>query len=139
MAELGTRALTLKIGGTDYTGTVSNCRITAGDSDADFTSFADAATGGARTYKLAMTLKQDPAAASLWDKVWTSAGTTVAAIVAPNGGTVASATQPTFTGNVIVSEPDGDLLGGEANKSASARFTIDVEWEFTAKPVRAFT
>lgn len=136
MTALGTRALTLTIGGEDYTAQVSNCRITAGDSDTDFVSFADAAAGGAREYKLAFTAVQDPEADTIWDLVWSAAGTTVAAVIKPNGGTTASATQPHFTGNVVITEPDGDILGGEANASATAKFTFDAEWTFTAKPTR---
>ena len=134
MAALGTRALTLKVGATDVTVQVSNCRIASAESDSDFTSFADAAAGGSRVYKLAGTAAQDVATGTIWDQIWNHAGETVAVIVAPNGGAAASATQPTFTGNVIITEPDGDLLGGEANSSATAKFTIDFEWEFTAKP-----
>jgi hypothetical protein len=133
---LGTRSLTLKLASVDVTAQVSNCRITAGDADSDFTTFADAAAGGNRLYKLAFTAAQDITTGTLWDKVWTAAGTTVAVTIAPAGGTTPSPTQPTFTGNVIITEPDGDLLGGEANKSSTARFTFDCEWEFTAKPTR---
>lgn len=136
MAALGTRALTVSIGGTDRTAQVSNCRIISGASDSDFTTFADAAAGGAREYRLAFTAVQDPATESLWDLLWASAGTTTAVIVKPAGGTTASPTQPHFTGNVVITEPDGDLLGGEANSSATARFTFECEWVFTAKPTR---
>ena len=137
MAALGTRLLTLSIGGTVYTAQVSNCRIVSGAADTDFLTFADAAAGGAREYRLAFTAVQDPAVDSLWDKVWTAAGTSVAVTIKPAGGaTVPSATQPHFTGNLTITEPDGDLLGGEANASTSARFTFEVEWVFSAKPVR---
>jgi hypothetical protein len=136
MAQLGTRNLTISIGGTDYTTEVSNCRITSGESDSDFVPFSAAASGGSRVYTLAFTAAQDPAADSLWDKMWTAAGTTAAVIVKPAGGTTASATQPHFTGNVVITEPDGDILGGEANASTTARFTFECEWEFTAKPTR---
>jgi hypothetical protein len=136
MTALGTRSLTLTIGGEDYTAQVSNCRITAGEADTDFVSFADAAAGGAREYKLAFTAVQDPATGTLWDKVWTAAGTTVAFIVKPAGGTTASPTQPHFTGNAVITEPDGDLLGGEADASSTARFTFECSWVCTAKPVR---
>lgn len=136
MAALGTRLLTVSIGGTDYSAQVSDCRITSGEADSDFVSFADAATGGAREYALEFTAVQDPATGTLWDKIWTAAGTTVAVIIKPAGGTTASATQPHFTGNVVVSEPDGDLLGGEADASTSARFTFEAAWKFTAKPTR---
>ena len=39
-------------------------------------------------------------------------------------------------GTVTIQEPDGDLLGGEANASTSAKFTVEVSWPFTAKPTR---
>ncbi|MDE0778180.1 MAG: hypothetical protein OSB43_18015 [Nocardioides sp.] len=131
MAALGTRLLTLTIGGEDYTAEVSNCRITSGDAEGGFLSFAAAAEGGAREYKLAFTGVQDTDADTIWDLLWSQAGATVAAVIAPAG-----VTGDTFTGNVVISEPDGDILGGEANSSASARFTFDAEWTFTAKPTR---
>lgn len=137
MAALGTRDLTLTIGGTDYTATVTNCRITTAAGETDVTTFADAKAGGTRVYALAFTMIQDPSALSLWDKIWTAAGTTVAVVVSPAGGTTASATQPKFSGNVTITEPDGDLLGGEANASTSARFLTEVSWVFAAKPTRA--
>lgn len=136
MAALGTRLLTLSVGGVDHTAQVSNVRIVSAEGDSDFVSFADAAAGGSRTYTLAFTAVQDVATSTLWNTMWTAAGTSVAVIVKPAGGTTASATNPHFTGNVIVKEPDGDLLGGEANASATAKFTFECEWEFTAKPVR---
>lgn len=136
MAALGTRLLTLSLDGDEVTAQVSNCRITSGPADADFTSFADAAAGGAREYKLAGTATQDMATDSVWDKIWTGAGTTIPVVVKPAGGTTASATQPHFTGNVTIVEPDGDLVGGEANVSPTAKFTFDFEWTFSAKPTK---
>lgn len=137
MANLGTRLLTVTVGGVDYTAQVSDCRIIAGEGDSDFVTFADAAAGGSRLYSLKFVGVQDPATGTLWDKVWTSPGTTVAVIIKPAGGAVTpSPTQPHFTGNVIVTEPDGDLLGGEADASSTARFTFEGEWPFTAKPTR---
>lgn len=136
MTALGTRLLTLTIGAVDYTAEVSDCRITSGEADSDFVSFADAAAGGGRLYKLAFKAVQNPATNTIWDLVWTQAGSTVAAVIKPNGGTTASPTQPHFTGNVVITEPDGDLLGGEANASTTAKFTFAAEWAFTAKPTR---
>lgn len=136
MAALGKRTLVLSIGGTDYTADVSKCAITSGAADSDFLSFADAAAGGNREYKLVMTMRQDLVAASLWDKIWTAAGTSAAVIVKPYGGAAASATNPHFSGNVTITEPDGDLIGGEADASTTARQTVDVEWVFAAKPTR---
>lgn len=135
--DLGTRSLKLSLGGDDVTVEVSNCRIVAGAADSDFVSFADAEAGGAREYRLQGTAKQRTDVDSISDLIWTAAGTTIAAVVKPNGGVSASATTPTYSGNVVITEPDGDLVGGEANPSPTAKFTLDFDFAFTAKPVRA--
>lgn len=137
MAGFGTRALVLRIATADYSSAVAKVRIRSGPTDSDFVSFADAAAGGARKYTLVMTLEQDSAAASLWSFAWLSPGTTVAYEVWPNGRPVsgtATITQPKFTGNAIVKEPDGDFVGGDADVSPTKKFTADLEWELTAKP-----
>lgn len=136
MAALGTRQLVLTIGGTDYTAQVSKAVIVSAEADSDFTTFADAAAGGAREYRLEFTAVQDPATGTLWDKVFTSAGTSAAFILKPAGGTTASTSQPHFTGNAVITEPDGDFIGGEADSSDSARFTFECSWVLTAKPTR---
>jgi hypothetical protein len=134
MAAFGTRKLILKVDGTDYSDSVSDVRVVAGESDADFVSFEEARNGGARMYTLAMTLKQDSAAASLWYMAWANAGAEVDVEVWPNGGSTAAVDTPLFTGTVIVTEPDGDFLGGEADRSTKKYFTTEFEWEFTDKP-----
>ena len=136
MAAIGTRKLTLTIDGDEVAPEVSRAIVTSEETDSDFVSFADAAAGGGRTYKLALTFVQDAEAASLWDKVWTQAGTDVPVLVRPYGNALATPTEPHFTGDVTITEPDGDLLGGEADASTTARFVVEVEWTFTAKPTR---
>jgi len=136
MAAIGTRKLTILIDGDEMAPEVSKAVITAGDADAGFVSFAAAAAGGGRDYKLALTFVQDASAGSLWSRVWTAAGSDVDVVVRPYGNATPTADQPHFTGTVTISEPDGDLLGGEANASPSARFTTEVEWVFTAKPTK---
>lgn len=136
MAALGTRLLTLSIGGTDYTAQISKAVITSGEADSDFVTFADAAAGGKREYRLEFTAVQDMATATLWDKVWTSAGTSVAYILKPYGNAAASATQPHYSGNAVITEPDGDFIGGEADSSVSARMTFECSWVLDAKPTK---
>lgn len=134
---LGTRSLKLKIGSTEFYTDVSNCSIESAAASSDFTSFAQAAAGGARDYTLKFTATQDPAdATSIWNQVFSNAGSTVAVSINPYGGTTFSATNPGFTGNVVITEPDGTLLGGEANPSTTAKFTMGLEWKFTAKPTK---
>ena len=137
MAALGTRALVVRIGSTDYSDAVSDARVKSDEDDSDFVSVAHAAAGGARKYVLALTMSEDMAATSLWYFIWSQAGTTQTVEVWPNGRPVSgtpSATQPKVTCSAVVSEPNGDLLGGQADKSTTARFVSEVEWELTAKP-----
>lgn len=136
MSAIGTRLLTLTVDGTEYAAQVSTCVIKAKETDSDFVSFADAAAGGGREYSLALTFVQDGAVGSLWDQVWSHAGEEVPFLVRPYGNAAATATQPHWSGTAIVSEPDGDLLGGEADASPSNRFVTEVEWKCTAKPVK---
>jgi len=137
---LGTRSLKIKIGATEFYTDISNCRISSAESDSDFVSFAQAAAGGARDYTLAFTATQDPAdSTSIWNMMFNSPGTTAAVMINPYGGGTLSASNPGFSGNVVITEPDGDLLGGEADSSTTAKFTIELEWKFTAKPTKVTT
>lgn len=147
MAALGTRALVLEMATaaaptvfTDHTAAVATVKISTAESDADFTTFADAAAGGAREYTLECTLAQDLASTSLWSKTFANAGTDVPVKVWPNGkpsGGTPSVSQPVVTGTVQITEPDGDWIGGDADKSTTARFTTEVAWKFLAKPAIA--
>jgi hypothetical protein len=136
MAALGKRSLTLTIDGTERAAEVSSAEITSQAADSGFISFANAATGGAREYRLKLTFVQDPSVNSLWDELWSNAGTTIPCVLHPAGGVAADATHPAFTMSVVISEPDGTMLGGEASESASERWTTEVEWVCTGKPVR---
>jgi len=136
MASLGTRSLTVSIGGTDYTTQVSKAVVTSGESDSDFVTFTDAAAGGSREYRLEFTGVQDLNTTTLWDKVFTAAGTTAAVLIKPYGNATASVTQPHISGTVTITEPDGDFIGGEADASTTARMTFECSWVFTAKPTR---
>jgi hypothetical protein len=136
MAAIGTRKLTLTIDGDEVAAEVSSATITSKEAKSDFVSFADAAAGGSREYGLKLKFIQDAESTSLWNQVWSAAGTDVAVVVRPYGNATASATEPHFHGTVTISEPSGDFLGGDADPSTSARFVTEVEWIFTAKPTK---
>ncbi len=138
MARLGSRLLTLTIDGTSYTAEVTSAKITSAAAASGDVSFAEAAAGGGRQYTLNLKFFQDPAASTLWDKVWSAAGTTVPVVIFPNGGTI-DATHPSITGNVVISEPDGDLIGGDASGDSTVRWVTECAWLFEAKPVRHFS
>jgi hypothetical protein len=139
MAKVGKRLLKITVAATDYTAEVSKAVITSGESESDFVTFADAAAGGGRTYKLAFTAAQDHATGTLWDKVFSSAGSTVACILKPYGNATATPTQPHYGFDAVVTEPDGDFIGGEADKSVTAVQVIECEWTLTAKPTKITT
>lgn len=130
--HLGTRSLTLTVGGYPRSADVSDCRIVSGPIEPA----KRLLYGSDRGYRLQGTAAQDPAAGSLWDLVWESVGTEVEIDLRPNGGVTPTDEQPWFTGTVTIAEPDGDLLGGPANASPGGRFTFDIDWAFTEKPTR---
>lgn len=137
MPVIGTRKARIKIGGTEYTDSVSEVTIKAGKKDTDFMSFAEAMAGGARDYTLKMTVRQDTASSALWYLIYGSVGQSVAVSYWPNGPTgtlTRSASTPEVTGTVTVTEPDGEYLGGKAAVSNTAVQTVDVEWVFDSKP-----
>lgn len=137
---LGTRLLKLTIDGQEVTAEVSKAVITSNDAGSDFTTFADAAAGGAREYRLEFTAAQDPVTAtSLWRQVFDNAGDSVDFVLDPVGGGVAGPGNPLYTGTVTITEPDGDFLGGQADSSTSARFTFDCAWVCDGKPVEDVT
>lgn len=136
MAALGTRTLKMKIGATEYTAQVSKAVITSGEADSDFVTFADAAAGGAREYRLEFTAVQDLASGTLWDTVFASAGTSIACTLNPYGVATFAAGTPGFTFNATVTEPDGDFIGGEADSSTTARMTFECSWVLSAKPTK---
>lgn len=140
MPDVNTRHSVLLVDGVEYTDSISKASVTSAETDSDFVSFADAAAGGKRDYALNLVMKQNTTADSLWDVMWDRSGEDVDVEVWPNGRPATpftpSPTQPMFEGTVTITDPDGDLLGGEANPSTSARQTTEVSWMFTAKPTR---
>lgn len=136
MAKVGTRLLTLTVAGSSATDQVATAKYTSGEADADFLTFADAAAGGARQYNLEFTAAQDMVAGTLWDLIWSAPGTTVVARIAPYGNAVASVAQPHYEASVVVKEPDGDFIGGDADVSTTAKLTYSAVWPCNAKPVK---
>ena len=136
MARVIPRLISLEVDEVDRSDEVSKAVITAGASDTDFMSFLAARSGGSRDYALDMTIAQDHASGTLWDLIWTGAGTEVDGIYAPYGNAVASVSQPHYGFTAVVSEPDGDFLGAEATDSTSAVAVVEVSWKLTGKPTK---
>lgn len=122
------KSLTLTIGGTDYAADATNIVLENEDADNDVTTFADAAAGGAKQWFFTMTAVQSTDADSLWRYLWDSTGDEVAYVFAPHGNEVASATQPHFTGTVVVGAKPS--VGGEAGST----FTFEVRLDCKEEP-----
>lgn len=139
MPDVGTRKLVLLVDSTNFTSSVSKAEIGVGDSDTDFLSFTDALAGGAKEYTLSVQLKQNTDSTSLWYYAWNNVGEEVDFELWPNGDNPAASgtpttTYPQITGTVVITEPDGKLIGGESSKSVTAKQVIEVAWTCTAKP-----
>lgn len=133
---VGSRATELFIDGVNVTDEVSSVVLASAETESEFVSFADALAGGGRDYTLKITMRQDTDTASLWYVIWNAAGDDLTYEFWPNGGSpTPSATTPRFAGSITVSEPDGDLLGGDANTSPRVVQVTEVEWKCTDKPV----
>lgn len=136
MAALTARTLLISIAATQYEAQVFTAEVESGPADADDVTYAEAAAGGGRVYQLNLKLTQDMATTGLWSTIFGSAGTDVAVLIKPYGNAAASVTQPHFTMTANVREPDGVLIGGEADASTTKRQVVEVEWPLTAKPVK---
>lgn len=132
--QLGTRSLTLNLGGFERATEVSDVRIVAEPVPDD----ERVLCGPITRYRLKARAVQDPAAGSVWDLAWDYVGTTVEVELRPAGGATPTEDQPWFTGTVEIGEPTGDVLGGQANASPNTRFTFEIDWVFTDKPTRLF-
>jgi hypothetical protein len=132
---VGTRKTEFYLDGVNYTDEVSSVVLSSGGTDSDFVSFAEALAGGGRDYTLKLKIRQDLDTASLWYTIWDSAGDDLDYEFWPAGGSpTPSATTPLFSGTVTISEPDGDLVGGDADTNPRAVNTVEVEWMCTDKP-----
>lgn len=140
MTAIGTRLMKIKIGSTEYTVELTKAVVTSRAADASLQTFAAAAIGGARVYMFEFTAPQDPSiATSIWSKVFNSPGTTVAIVLNPYGVTTATATTPFQSFNAIITEPDGDFIGGSANSTVNMRQMFSCAWELDAKPTLVTT
>jgi len=132
---IGSRKTEFFLDGVNYTDEVSSVLLSAGKTESDFVSFTEALAGGGRDYTLKLTLRQDTDTSALWYTIWDAAGDDLEYEFWPNGGSpTPSADTPKFSGTVTISEPDGDLLGGDANTSPRMVQTVKVEWLCTDKP-----
>lgn len=122
-------ALTLGSPGTDYWADISSYLLDNEEADSDVTTFADAAEGGARQFRLTGSAIQSTDTASFWRYVWENTGEDVAFTLAPHGNATATEAQPHFVGTVTIGPKPA--IGGEAGTGS---FTFDFEWDVVGEP-----
>ena len=130
--HLGTWSLTLNLGGFERAADISDCRIVAEDMPAEERHLC----GPITRYRLKAVAAQDLSADSIWTLAWDYAHQLVDVELRPAGGDAPSEDTPWFVGTVRIPEPRGDVLGGTANASRTAKFTFEIDWPFEAKPER---
>lgn len=136
MTQVKVRLIAISVDGTDRSADAATAIIESGPADAGFQSFAAARAGGVRDYSVNLTIAEDHAAGSLWSLMYDSPGTEVDFTYTPYFGSAISPTAPVYNATAIVMEPDGAIMGGEANSAPGATATVEVTWPLTGKPVR---
>jgi len=133
---IGSRKTELYIDSVNVTEEVSSVILASAETSSTFVSFAEALAGGGRDYTLKIKLRQDTDTTSLWYVIWDAAGDDLEYEFWPNGGSpTPSASSPQLSGIVTISEPTGDLLGGDANVSPRIVQVTEIEWQCTDKPI----
>lgn len=116
------------LGATDFGPECTSIVLENEDADADVTTFADAAAGGAKQWFFTISAVQSTDATSLWRYLWDNAGDLdVAFVYAPHGNAVVTASLPHYTGTVDL--PAKPSIGGDADTTYTFEVRIDVNGE----------
>lgn len=125
---------TIKLGAATavaYDAEVKNVRITTEDRDDSDLTFAEAAAGLIKDFRVTITGLQDTGAGSLWRFLWDNPGAVVTIVYGPNGNAAASAAKPHFSFNAkCTGHPE---IGGEAARAGN-RFDFEYTFEATSAP-----
>lgn len=136
MAAIGTRKLKLEVDGDERNAEITTAKLTTAESDTDTLTFAEAEGDGGNDWFLNIVMLQDAATGTLWTEVWDNSGDDIPFTFMPYGNAVATTAEPHFEGIATIKLPDGDVLGTEANRSSTARATVEVSWKCLAKPTK---
>lgn len=122
-------SLSLTINSVEYNMDLTSANIVSEDADSGATTFADVAAGGGKDWFLDVAAVSDYGTGSLWNYIWSNAGTTgVAFMLKPYGNSAASAAKPHFSGTLVV--PGKPNIGGTADEV----FTFETRFELEGEP-----
>jgi hypothetical protein len=125
MARIKGKSIVFEIGGTEYSGGVSNVNFSSAVNTLGFGNYEDSLD-----FTCAVTGFQDTAAASLHSYLWANPGVSVNISYAPHGNQTPSASQPWFTATGYAETVPA--LGGAAGEY----FVYDINFILDGKPER---
>lgn len=132
---LTSRVQSFTVGGIDFSGQAASASIQA--KTGDFRPLGKPAPEN--DYTVEITAGQDLTTQSLWYLMFTQTNTQVEVILKPYGNDDApTEDMPWVSTTAWVSEPSGDLVGGGAEASTTAKRTFAVSW-VCSRPVLVTT
>lgn len=119
------KGLSLLVDAVEVNMDVTSVVLTNEEADDDVVTFADLASGASVQWYFEGSAVADYAPGSLWSYLWDNTGEEgVAFVFKPYGNSVASASQPHFTGTLNVGNKPP--VGGEAGSVFTFDFRLDV-------------
>lgn len=117
--------LSITIATVEYNMELTDLVLDNEEADNKDATFADIGAGGALQWFITFTANADYGNATIWDYVWTNAGTTgVAFLYKPYGG-LATTAHPHFSGTLKVGAKPGQI-GGTAGETFKFEHRFDV-------------
>lgn len=128
----GNKGIVFKLGGTAFDQDVKKVGITTEDKDESDLTFAEAAAGDLKDFKVAVTAINSTQAGSFWKHLWDNPGLEEACIYGPHGNAVPTADKPHF--GLTVKATGKPPIEQEA-KATNERMNFDYEFDVTVAPV----
>jgi len=124
-AILTSRVQSFTVDGTDFSGQTASATVKGTPGDDRFLNQA----APENEYTIEITAGQDLTVQSLWYLMFTRVNEQVPIVLKPYGNEdEPSETQPWVTVNAWVAEPDGDIIGGDAQTSTTTKRMFAVSW-----------
>lgn len=129
---VGNKGIVFSLGGVEYDGDVKKVSILTEDKDESDLTFAEAAAGDLKDFKVGVTANNSTQAGSLWLHLWNAPGGEEACIYGPHGNAIPTADKPHF---LMTVKATGKPPIEQEAKATKERSTFDYEFEVTVAPV----
>lgn len=116
----------------DYDGDVKKVEIVTEDKDENDLTFAEAAAGAVKDFKVSVTAIVSTVAGSLWRLLWDNPGAEFAFTYGPHGNAVPSVDKPHF---IMTIKATGQPGVPQEAKRTKERMNFDYSFDVTVAPV----